>query len=246
VKAGDRVFITGTTSPGFSGAGAELALSREAQVQPLPAALSFSQGAALYVPYGTAWRSLFHRARGQAGETLLVHGASGGVGIASVQIARAAGFTVIGTAGTEKGLHLVRDQGAHHALDHKAPDYLERLMAITGGRGVDVILEMASHLNLAKDLTVLAKYGRIVVIGCRGPIEINPREAMGRDAAILGMHLANASESEAASIWAGVQAGLSNGTLRPVIGREFPLAEATKAHEAVLAPGSHGKIVLTL
>lgn len=246
VKQGDRVFITGTTSPGFSGACAELALSRSPQVHPLPAALSFQQGAAIYIPYGTAFRSLFHRARGQAGETVLVHGASGGVGIASCQIGRAYGFRVIGTAGTEKGRALVLREGAHHALDHKAPDYLEKLSAITDGKGPEIILEMASHLNLAKDLQALAKFGRIVVIGCRGPIEINPRDAMGRDAAILGMHLANATEAEAASIWSALEAGFGNGTLKPVVGREFPLKDVAKAHEAVMEPGAYGKIVLTL
>jgi NADPH2:quinone reductase len=244
VKPGDRVFITGTTSPGFSGACAELTLSRAAQIHPLPPSLTFQQGAGIYVPYGTAYRSLFHRARGQAGETVLVHGASGGVGIASVQLGRAHGFRVIGTAGTDKGRELILREGAHHALDHKTPDYLEKLTALTDGKGPDIILEMASHLNLAKDLTVLAKYGRIVVIGCRGSIEINPRDAMGRDAAILGMHLANASEAEAASIWSALQAGFANGTLRPVIGKEFPMRDAAQAHEAVLAPGSYGKIVL--
>jgi NADPH2:quinone reductase len=244
LKPGDRVFITGTTSPGFSGAGAELALCRAAQVHPLPASLSFAQGAAIYIPYGTAYRSLFHRAQGRPGEWVLVHGGSGGVGIASCQIARAHGFRVIATAGTEKGRELVLKEGAHHALDHKAPDYLEKLTALTGGKGPDVILEMASHLNLAKDLTVLAKFGRIVVIGCRGPIEINPREAMGRDAAILGMHLANATDAEAASIWSALEAGFANGTLRPVVGREFPMKDAAKAHEAVMEPGAHGKIVL--
>src|ERR1043166_7359207 len=89
VKPGDRVFITGTTSPGFSGACAELTLSRAAQIHPLPPSLTFQQGAGIYVPYGTAYRSLIHRARGQAGETVLVHGASGGVGVASVQLVRA-------------------------------------------------------------------------------------------------------------------------------------------------------------
>ena len=103
---------------------------------------------------------------------------------------------------------------------------------------------MASHLNLAKDLTVLAKFGRIVVIGCRGPIEINPREAMGRDASILGMHLANATEPEAASIWSALEAGFASGTLRPVVSREFFLKDVAKAHDAVLTPGSYGKIVL--
>ena len=153
---------------------------------------------------------------------------------------------MIGTAGTEKGRALARDQGAHHVLDHKAPGYLDQLMALTGGRGVDVILEMASHLNLAKDLTVLAKHGRVVVIGCRGPIEINPRDLMGRDAAILGMHLAQATESEAASIWAGLEAGFADGTLKPVIGREFAFKDVARAHEAVMEPGAFGKIVLTL
>ncbi len=244
VKAGDRVFVTGTTSPSFTGACAELVLSRAAQVHPLPPGLSFQQGAAIYIPYGTAYRALVQRARGQANETVLVHGASGGVGIAALQLARSLGFRVIGTGGTDRGRELVLQQGAHHVLDHKAPDTLEKLMALTEGRGVDIILEMASHLNLAKDLTLLAKFGRIVVIGCRGSIEINPREAMMRDAAILGMHLGNPTEAEAAAIWAGLGAGFANGTLKPVIGRELPLKDAAQAHVAVMEPGAYGKIVL--
>jgi len=244
VKAGDRVFITGTTSPSFTGAYAELAQCRAGQVHPLPAALSFPQGAAIYVPYGTAYRSLIQRARAQAGETVLVHGASGGVGIASVQIARAMGLRVIGTAGSPRGRELVLGQGAHHVLDHKAPDYLQQLTALTGGRGPEIILEMASHHNLGRDLTVLAKYGRIVVIGCRGSVEINPREAMMRDAAILGMHLGNPTEAEAAAIWAGLAAGFANGTLRPVIGKELPLGEAAQAQKAVMEENAYGKIVL--
>jgi NADPH2:quinone reductase len=244
VKSGDRVFITGTTSPGFTGAYAELALSRAGQVHPLPGPLTFPQGAAIYVPYGTAYRSLVQRARAQASETVLVHGASGGVGIASVQIARSMGLRVIGTAGTAKGRELVRQQGADHVLDHQAPDYLQQLATLTDGRGPEIILEMASHLNLGKDLTVLAKYGRIVIIGCRGPVEINPREAMMRDATILGMHLGNPTEAEATAIWAGLSAGFTNGTLRPVIGRELPLAEAAQAQKAVMEQNAYGKIVL--
>jgi NADPH2:quinone reductase len=244
VRPGDRVFITGTTSAGFSGACVELALCRAAQVHPLPVGLTFSQGAAIHIPYGTAFRALFHRARGQAGETVLVHGASGGVGIAAVQIARAHGFTVIGTGGSVKGRELVRRQGAHHVLDHQSSDHLSTLLALTEGRGVEIILEMAAHINLAKDLSVLAKHGRVVVIGCRGPIEIHPREAMSRDASILGMHLANADEAEAASIWAALGAGFENGTLQPVVGREMALQDAARAHEAILEPGACGKIVL--
>jgi len=244
VKPGDRVFITGTTSPGFTGAYAELALSRAAQVHPLPDPLTFAQGAAIHIPYGTAWRSLFQRANGRPGETVLVHGATGGVGVAAVQIARAHGFRVIGTGGTDRGRELVRQQGAHHVLDHKAPDYLDKLTGLTDGRGVDIILEMAAHVNLAKDLTVVAKGGRIVVIGSRGPVEINPRDAMMRDAAILGMHLSNPTESEAASIWAGLRAGFANGTLKPVVGREMPLRDAAQAQQAVMEQSAYGKIVL--
>jgi NADPH2:quinone reductase len=244
VKAGDRVFITGTTSPSFTGAYAEFALSKAAQVHPLPSTLTFPQGAAIYVPYGTAYRSLVQRAKGQANETVFVHGASGGVGIASVQIGRALGLRVIGTASTEKGRELVLREGAHHALDHKDPAYLEKLTALTGGKGPDIILEMASHHNLGKDLSVLAKYGRIVIIGCRGPVEINPREAMMRDAVIMGMHLGNPTETESAAIWAGLAAGFTNGTLRPVIGRELPLAEAAQAQKAVMEQTAYGKIIL--
>jgi NADPH2:quinone reductase len=118
-------------------------------------------------------------------------------------------------------------------------------MRLTDGRGVDVILEMLANVNLAKDLTVLALRGRVVVIGSRGAIEINPRETMGRDAAILGMTLFNVSPSELKSIHAALVAGLENGTLNPVVGQELPLADAPRAHEEVMKPGAYGKIVLT-
>ena len=245
VRPGDRVFITGTTSPSFTGACAELALCRAAQVHPLPAGLSFSQGAAIYIPYGTAYRSLIQRAGGLPGETVLIHGASGGVGVAATQLARARGFRVIGTAGTERGRDLVRQQGAHHVLDHKAAGYLDQVLSLTDGRGVDVILEMASHLNLGKDLPVLAKFGRVVVIGCRGPIEIHPRELMMRDASILGMHLANPTEAEMTSIWAGLGAGFADGTLKPVVGQELPLQDAGRAQQMVMEQSAYGKVVLT-
>jgi NADPH2:quinone reductase len=240
LSKGDRVYTVQTVS----GAYAELALCDRSQVKPLPATVSFAQGAGISVPYGTAYRALLQRAHAAAGETVLVHGASGGVGIAGVQLARAHGMTVIGTAGTEKGRQLVKEQGAHHVLDHSAPGYLDQIMSLTGGRGVDVVLEMLSNVNLDKDLTVLAKFGRIVVIGCRGTVEINPRAAMMRDAAILGMIMWNALPAELDGIHAGLFAGLANGTLRPVIGKELPLKEAPKAHVDVMGPGAYGKIVL--
>jgi NADPH2:quinone reductase len=175
---------------------------------------------------------------------VLVHGASGGVGIAAVQLAVAHGMTVIGTGGTERGRKLVAEHGAHHVLDHTAPDYTRQLMEVTGGAGPDVILEMLANVNLQKDLDVVARFGRIVIIGNRGTIEINPRGTMGKDATITGLALWNASAAELASIMAALTAGLANGTLRPVVGREFKLADAAAAQKSVLEPGAYGKIVL--
>ncbi|MGH9446169.1 MAG: NADPH:quinone reductase [Terriglobia bacterium] len=240
LKQGDRVYAAGT----ISGAYAELALCNSETVHPLPEKVTFEQGAAVGIPYGTAHRALFGRGHALPGETALVHGASGGVGIASVQLARAAGLTVIGTAGSDRGQELVAGQGAHHVLDHHKADYLDQLRSLTGGRGVDLIIEMLANVNLAKDLTVLARNGRVVVVGNRGTIEINPREIMGRDASVLGMVLPNASASELSSIHAALRAGLENGVLRPVVGQRIPLAEAPRAHEAVMQPGAYGKIVL--
>ncbi len=240
VRVGERVYVAGS----LSGTYAELTLCDETQVHALPERLTFAQGAAVGVPYVTAYRALFMRARAMAGETVLVHGASGGVGVAAVQLSRAAGLTVYATAGTERGLQLAREEGAHHVLNHRAPDYLEQLKTLTRGEGVNVVLEMLANVNLGRDLEIVAREGRIVVVGSRGTVEINPRLAMTRDANILGMTLMNASTRELAAVHAALVAGLENGTLRPIVGRELPLAEARRAHEAVLEPGAYGKIVL--
>jgi len=240
VAPGDRVYIAGT----ITGSYAEQALCLESQVHPLPQRLSFAQGAAVNVPYATAYRALFQIAHAVAGESVLVHGASGGVGVAAVQIARAAGMVVIGTGGSVKGRQLVAAEGAHHVLDHHAPGYLERVLDLTDGRGADVILEMLANVNLRNDLKVLAPRGRVVVIGSRGTIEIDPRDTMSRDASILGMSLFNTPDPARASIHAALVAGLENGTLRPVVGQEMPLADAPRAHRAVMEPGAYGKIVL--
>jgi len=240
LSVGDRRYFSGT----LTGSYADFALCTPQQLHLLPPQVTFAQGAAVNVPYASAYRALFQRAQARAGETLLVHGASGGVGLAAVQLARAAGLTVIGTAGTDRGRKLVLEEGAQHVLDHRAPGYLDEIMTLTEGRGVDVVLEMLANVNLGKDLTVLARGGRVVVIGSRGKVEVDPREAMARDAAVLGMLLFNASETDLFAIHAALAAGLENGTLRPVVGREFPLAEAPQAHRAVMEPGAYGKIVL--
>lgn len=244
VAVGDRVYFAGTSVGMVGGAYAELAVCDAAQVHTLPPAVSFAQGAAVPIPYGTAYRALFHKGAARPGETVLVHGASGGVGVAAVQLGAAAGFTMIGTAGTERGRRLVREQGAQHVLDHTGPDYLVELGRLTGGRGPDVIVENLANVNLAKDLDVVAPHGRIVVVGNRGTIEVNPRAAMMKESVILGLSLWNATPAEMRSIHAALVAGLAHGTLRPVVGRELPLREAPAAHVAVLEPGAYGKIVL--
>jgi NADPH:quinone reductase len=241
LAVGDRVYVGGT----LTGAYAEQTLSEAWQVHHLPSNVTFAQGAGVNVPYATAYRGLFLVAHAQPAETVLIHGASGGVGIAAVQLARAAGLRVIGTGGTERGRELVMKQGAHHVLDHHASNYIDELIKLTGGRGVDVVLEMLANVNLAKDLSALASKGRVVVIGNRGNIEINPREIMRRDAAVLGMVLWNTSRPDLVTIHAGIVAGLENGSLRPIVGTEFPLADAAQAHRAVMEPGAFGKIVLT-
>jgi len=241
VKAGERVYSSQT----LSGAYAELSLCNAISVHPLPDNVSFEQGAGVGVPYGTAYRALFQRGGAKAGETVLVHGASGGVGTASAQFARAAGLTVIGTAGTENGMKLAKEQGAHHVLNHSSQGYLDEVMKITQGEGVNIILEMLANKNLANDLNVIGKHGRIVIIGNRGSIEINPRGAMAHEADIRGVMLFGASQEEFHAMHAAIFAGLAAGTLRPVVGQRFALADAPKAHDAVMqASGAHGKIIL--
>jgi len=244
--AGDRVYIAGAGNT-VAGAGtyAERAVCTPSQLHRLPSRTSFGQGAALGVPYCTAYRALFHRAQARPGETVLVHGATGGVGIAAVELAHARGLTVIGSGGTDKGLSTVREHGADVVVNHREAGYTDAIMQATGGRGVNLIIEMAAHVNLDRDLGLLAKFGRVVVVGNRGRTEIDARQAMGRDAAILGMTLFNVGDADMAEIHAALIAGLDNGTLDPVVGRELPLADAGRAHEAVMEPGALGKIVLT-
>jgi NADPH:quinone reductase len=240
VKQGDRVYTART----LSGAYAEYALALEEQVHPLPANIDFKQGAGVWVPYGTAYHALYHSAKAHSSETVLVHGASGGVGIAALQIARAMGLTVFGTAGTPKGFEIAKQEGAHEVFNHRIAGYQEKILQATGTRGLDIILEMLANVNLSHDTKLLANNGRVIVIGSRGEVTINPRELMGRRASIRAFTLWAITPEEEADIHAGIFAGLENGTLRPIVGKELPLAEAARAHKEILEPGSAGKIVL--
>jgi NADPH2:quinone reductase len=240
VKAGDRVYVYGAVS----GVYAEKALCATPRVFPLPKSLSFEQGAALGVPYGTARRALFQRGRAKKGETVLIHGASGGVGVAAVQLARAAGLKVLGTGGGGEGAAFVKALGAHAVFDHRAPGYQDEIVKATGGKGPDLIVEMLANVNLPADFALAAPRGRIVIVGSRGPVSIDARGTMMKDLDVLGMSLRNVDEKGVAAIHAALGKGLKSGALKPVIAKSFPLAEAARAHEAVMAPGARGKIVL--
>jgi len=243
-KIGDQVVVATPLGFDMTGCYAQKVRRKAADVLPLPAGTSLAAAAAFGVPYATAHYALFERGGARAGETVFVHGASGSVGTAAIQLAKRAGLTVIGSAGTARGLELIGREGADHAVDHTAQNYLDEVKRRTGGNGPALILEMLANVNLKADLDLVAKYGRIIVIGNRGEITLNPRVAMMKELDIRGVALWNVPPAKVLPIMQDILAGAAAGQLRPVIGREMPLAEAAAAHVAVLQPGAYGKIVL--
>jgi NADPH2:quinone reductase len=234
VKPGDRVYLDG--APSY----AELTVAPESAVWPLPPSLSDVQGAALGIPYATAYRGLFLLGAATPAHHVLIHGASGGVGLAALQLGRWRGLRLVGTAGTEEGRALIREAG-YPAFGH---DDADALMAATGGHGYDLVLEMAAHRSLGRVLALLARGGRVLVVGSRGPVEINPRDLMSREAVIQGLMNGFTTGTEREALHRDLAAAIEAGAVRPRIAREFPLVEAQAAHQAVLAEGARGKIVL--
>ncbi|XP_049663541.1 quinone oxidoreductase isoform X2 [Accipiter gentilis] len=240
-KKGDRVFTTGTISGGY----ADYAVAAANRVFPLSDKLDFRQGAAIGIPYFTAYRALFQKGRAKAGESVLVHGASGGVGIATCQIARACGLKVLGTAGTKEGMNIVLRNGAHQVFNHREANYIDKIKEHTGMEGVDIIIEMLSNVNLATDLQLLSYGGRVMVVGSRGPIEINPRDTMSKESSIIGVSLFLETEEERHECAAALLDGIEAGWLKPIVGSEYPLEKVVKAHEDIIhSSGARGKMVL--
>lgn len=244
LEVGDRVFVAGVLGP-CSGAFAQYHVADARVVRRLPASVSYAEGAAIGVPYQTAYHALFQRADLRPGETVLVHGASGGVGQACVQFARAHGARVVATAGSSDGLDLARAQGAHVALDHTATDHVEALRA-AAPQGYDVVIEMAASANLEDDLGVLARRGRIVIVGARTPVEITPRLVMRTEAAIHGIAIWHMSDQQVAESLAATAAGLESGTLHPVVGHKLPLERLADGFALVTSGHRAGKVVLTV
>lgn len=239
-RPGNRVYTFGSRT----GTYAQEMLCAESQIFPLPWNATFQQGAAVGVPYATAYRAFVQKARVRAKQTILIHGASGGVGIAAVQLAKHLKCTVLATAGSDKGRALALQQGATLVFDHSAPGYQDEIMKATAGRGVDVLLELRADINLGKDLTLLAPAGCIVVVGSRGEVTIDPRDLMGREGIVMGMVLMNASLEDIREIHRALGQGLANNSLKPIIAEEFALKDAAEAHRKIMETGAAGKLVL--
>lgn len=240
IKEGDRVYCAGCPD----GTYAQFIVCPIERIYPLPNAIGFFEGACLGVPGGASWRALFQRGAAKAGETVLIHGASGAVGLSAVQLAHAAGLKVLGTASTQKGLDLVSELGAAEVFNHYDPKYIQTLKAATADKGIDLIIEMLANTNLEKDLDLLAPGGRVVVVGSRGRIEIDPRATMGKETDIRGMSLFSATMAEIAQIHAALIGAMKAGFYKPVVAAKYPLAQAAEAHRQILKTGNCGNIVL--
>jgi NADPH2:quinone reductase len=243
-SVGDAVFVGTALSFSLTGCYAEKVTRKASEVLRLPAGVSFAAAATFGVSYATAHYSLFERGGARAGETVFIHGASGSVGTSAIQLAKRARLKVIGSGGTAKGLELIANEGADYAVDHTKKGYLDDVKRRTGGKGPELILEMLANVNLAADMDLAAKFGRIIVIGNRGEITINPRVAMMKELDIRGIALWNATPAQVRPMMQDILAGVAESALRPIVGREMPLAQAAAAHVAVLQPGAYGKIVL--
>ncbi len=244
VERGDRVFFSGL-GVGSEGSYAEYAVIAEAQAVPMPAELSFVDAAALGMVFPAAYYGLIRRGDVREGETVLVQGAAGGVGSAAVQLAKARGARVLATVSGTAETDLVRKLGADEVIDYRREDVAGRALELTEGRGVDLVLELVVSANLPSDIRLIAKGGRIVCTG-QGPapeVTIPIGEALAKDATLLFMNLNNAGRAGVAKIAAELAGMTADGTIKPVVGATFPLAEARRAHE--LLAGDHlGKLVL--
>ncbi|TRY75456.1 hypothetical protein TCAL_07106 [Tigriopus californicus] len=241
LQVGQRVFVTGRNSGSY----AEYIQVESTYVFPLHERLSFAQGAALGVPYFTAYKALIMGAQARPGEIVLIHGASGAVGTAAVQIARALGTTVVGTAGTKDGMDVVTECGAHHVFNHNHKSYEKKMVDHIGGEGFDVIIEHLANINLGHDLQMLKPGARVMVVGCRGAVNINPRHLMLPEASIKGVQLGATPPNQYKEMGAAIVAGIEAGWVNPVINREYDMTEVQQIHHDIVhSKGAKGKLVL--
>ena len=222
------------------------------QCMPVPAGMAMTDAAGLPETYFTVWSNLFVRGGAVAGETVLVHGGTSGIGVTAILLAKARGVTVIVTAGSAAKCAAARALGADHAIDYRADDFGARVVEITGGRGVDVVLDMVGGDYLPRNLACLADDGRHVSIAVQRGMtaEINIADIMRRRLTLTGSTLRPRSvafkTAIAATLEAEVWPRFADGALRPVTDRVFPLADAADAHRRMEAGDHVGKIVLQM
>ena len=244
VKVGDRVFGRSLNGGGY----AEKALIPANETIPLPANLSFAEGAAIPVPFYTAYVALHYKAALKAGETVLVSGGAGGVGVAAIQLAKVAGARVITTVGSQEKAARTRELGADVTINYREQDFVAEVQKETNGTGVNVIIENVATDNLAKDFPALARSGRIVLIGTgtgKSPeASFAVTAALMKDAVIYGMVLGNSVERipEMANTLTKL---FSQGKIKALVSRTYPLPEARQALADLLAAKVVGKLVLT-
>jgi putative PIG3 family NAD(P)H quinone oxidoreductase len=220
------------------------------QLLPVPEVIDLVDAAALPEAVATVWSNVFLDAHLRTGETLLVHGGSGGIGITAVQLARASGCRVAVTAGSAEKLAACERLGADILINYREEDFVERILAATHGRGAGVILDAIGGDYLARDLQALAPHGRIAVIGNQsGQIStLDVRQLMGKWASIRGTTLRARPAAEKAAIVASVRGGawplIEAGQLIPVIDERIPLADAARAHERMESSAHIGKLLL--
>ncbi|XP_071507863.1 quinone oxidoreductase-like [Diadema antillarum] len=242
-KPGDRVYVfqprTGTY--------ADYCLADEEKVYKLHDRLSFEEGALLPTPYFTALRAL-KRANFEKGNSVLIQGASGAVGLAGIQIARGLGASkVFGTAGTERGLRLVKEMGADVAFNYKSPDFTTNLKEAVGPSGVDVIVETNADINLGMDIDILARYGHVAIIGKRGEARCVPHLLVAKECTVIGSSLFFSKTEERRVLHEVLYQGVEDGWLKPYIGGTFKFDDVRASHVDIeQRSGSTGKKVLLI
>ncbi|MBL8301189.1 MAG: NAD(P)H-quinone oxidoreductase, partial [Ideonella sp.] len=221
------------------------------QCLPVPGNLSDVEAATLPETFFTVWSNVFDRAALKPGETLLVQGGSSGIGVTAIQIAKAAGATVIVTVGSDDKAAACLALGADHAINYKAQDFVEAVKALTSGRGVDVILDMVAGDYIARELNCLADDGRLVLIAVQGGVKsaIDAGQVLRRRLTVTGSTLRPRPVAFKAAIAAALRERVwpwvASGAIKPVIFRSFPAEQAAEAH-ALMESNQHiGKLVLT-
>jgi NADPH2:quinone reductase len=245
-KIGDRVCAL------IAGGGyAALCVAPVGQCLPVPAGLSDIEAASLPETFFTVWSNVFDRAGLKAGETFLVQGGTSGIGVTAIQLAKAAGATVIATAGSDAKCDACKALGADHAINYRSQDFVAEVKRITDGRGVDVVLDMVAGDYVAREVSCMAEDGRIVIIAVQGGVNsaFDASLVLRRRLVITGSTLRPRpvafKAAIAASLRAKVWPWLEGQQVKPVVHKTFPAAEAAAAH-ALMETNEHiGKIVLT-